>query len=57
MQDFRDKVVVVTGAAAAADSDTDQAFKDMAGPIVDAGIAPATVAGMMDNKLVSGFGG
>jgi NAD(P)-dependent dehydrogenase (short-subunit alcohol dehydrogenase family) len=75
-----------TGVAAATDSDTDQAFRNLAGPIVDAGIAPATVAdmivaavrsndfwilthpewktvmqervaGMMDNQLVTGFGG
>jgi NAD(P)-dependent dehydrogenase (short-subunit alcohol dehydrogenase family) len=75
-----------TGVAAATDSSTDQAFRDLAGPIVDAGIAPATVAdtvvaaiktndfwilthpdwksvmqervaGMMDNQLVTGFGG
>lgn len=74
------------GVAAAADSATDQAFKDLAGPIVDAGISPETVAdmiitaiknndfwilthpdwkavmqeranGMLDNKLVTGFGG
>jgi NAD(P)-dependent dehydrogenase (short-subunit alcohol dehydrogenase family) len=74
------------GVAAATDSDTDQAFRNLAGPIVDAGIAPATVAdmvvaairrndfwilthsdwktvmqervaGMMDNQLVTGFGG
>jgi NAD(P)-dependent dehydrogenase (short-subunit alcohol dehydrogenase family) len=74
------------GVTAAEASDTDQAFKDMAGPIVDAGIPPATVAdmiveaikvddfwilthpawkavmqervaGMMENQLVTGFGG
>jgi NAD(P)-dependent dehydrogenase (short-subunit alcohol dehydrogenase family) len=36
-----------TGVAAAIDSDTDQAFKALAGPIVDAGIAPTTVADMI----------
>ena len=74
------------GVAAAVKSDTDQAFRELAGPIVEAGIAPATVAdmviaavrsndfwilthpdwktvmqervaGMMDNQLVTGFGG
>ena len=74
------------GASSAAASETDQAFKDLAGPIVDAGIAPAAVAsmivtaiknndfwiithpewktvmqqrvaGMLNNELVSGFGG
>ncbi|MEH6589627.1 MAG: SDR family NAD(P)-dependent oxidoreductase [Halioglobus sp.] len=39
------------GVAAAADSETDQAFKDMAGPIVDAGIAPAAVAGMIVDAI------
>ena len=74
------------GAAAGAASETDQAFKELAGAIVDAGISAATVAdmivkaiksndfwilthptwkavmqervaGMMDNQLVTGFGG
>lgn len=74
------------GIAAAENSDTDDAFKHAAGPIVDAGLEPAAVAGMiaaaiknkdfwiithdewknvmkervegmMNNKLVSGFGG
>jgi hypothetical protein len=67
-------------------SETDQAFKNIAGPIVEAGIAPIDVAamiitairendfwilthpewknvmqeraaGMIDNQLVTGFGG
>jgi NAD(P)-dependent dehydrogenase (short-subunit alcohol dehydrogenase family) len=75
-----------TGVNAAADSQTDQAFRDLAGPFVDAGISPDAVAdmivvaiknndfwilthpdwktvmqervgGMMDNQLVTGFGG
>jgi len=75
-----------TGFAAGGESATNQAFNDKAGPIINAGIAPADVAGMMvaairnndfwilthpawkavvqervaglvDNKLVSGFGG
>ena len=75
-----------TGVATGTDSATDNLFKEMAGPIVAEGIAPATVAemivaamknddfwiithpqwkqvmqervaGMQDNKLVSGFGG
>ena len=75
-----------TGIAAGSASETDQAFKDLAGPIVDAGIAPSDVAdmiiaaiqkndfwilthpewkkvmlersaGMVDNHLVTGFGG
>ena len=74
------------GVSAATHSDTDEAFKNLAGPIVEAGIAPVAVAdmivasirtndfwilthpdwktvmqervaGMMDNQLVSGFGG
>lgn len=74
------------GVCAATHSDTDEAFKNLAGPIVEAGIAPVAVAdmivaairtndfwilthpdwktvmqervaGMMDNQLVSGFGG
>ncbi|MFT4519738.1 MAG: NAD(P)-dependent dehydrogenase (short-subunit alcohol dehydrogenase family) [Halioglobus sp.] len=75
-----------TGLAAGNASETDQAFKELAGPIVEAGIAPSDVAemivaaikandfwilthpewknvlqeritGMIDNKLVTGFGG
>lgn len=75
-----------TGLAAGNASETDQAFKNIAGPIVEAGIAPIDVAamiitairendfwilthpewkivmqeraaGMIDNQLVTGFGG
>jgi len=75
-----------TGIGAGEKSTTDQAFKDIAGPIVNAGIAPSMVAemivvaiksndfwiithpdwkrvmqeraaGMLENKLVTGFGG
>ncbi len=75
-----------TGISAGENSATDQAFKEIAGPIVEAGIAPSLVAemivaaikskdfwiithpdwkrvmqeraaGMLENKLVTGFGG
>jgi NAD(P)-dependent dehydrogenase (short-subunit alcohol dehydrogenase family) len=40
-----------TGLAAGDASATDQTFKDMAGPIVEAGIAPADVAGMIVDAI------
>ena len=40
-----------TGLAAGGASATDQTFKDMAGPIVEAGMAPADVAGMIIDAI------
>jgi len=40
-----------TGLGAGNESDTEQAFKDIAGPIVDAGIAPSAVAQMIVDAI------